>query len=80
MLVQQSARFLHQQKQPRILFKLDILKAFDSVSWAFLIEVMKKLGFGQIWCDVISGLLATSSTQILLNGVPGEFIAHQRGL
>jgi hypothetical protein len=80
MLVQQSAHFLHQQKQPRILFKLDILKAFDSVSWAFLIEVMKKLGFGQIWCDVISGLLATSSTQILLNGVPGEFIAHQRGL
>jgi hypothetical protein len=80
MLVQQSARFLHQQKQPHILFKLDISKAFDSVSWAFLIEVMKKLGFGQIWCDVISGLLATSSAQILLNGVPGEFIAHQRGL
>jgi hypothetical protein len=29
---------------------------------------------------MISGLLATSSTQILLNGVPGDFIAHQRGL
>jgi hypothetical protein len=32
MLVQQTARFLHQQKQPRILLKLDISKAFDSVS------------------------------------------------
>jgi hypothetical protein len=80
MLVQQSARFLHQQKQPHIIFKLDILKAFDSVSWDFLIEVIKKLGFRHIWCDMISGLLATSSTQILLNGVPREFIAHQRGL
>jgi hypothetical protein len=29
---------------------------------------------------MISGLLATSSTQILLNGVPGDFIVHQRGL
>jgi hypothetical protein len=44
MLVQQTAHFLHQQKQPRILFKLDISKAFDSVSWAFLIEVMRTIG------------------------------------
>jgi hypothetical protein len=80
MLVQQTARFLHQQKQPRFLFKLDISKAFDSVSWAFLIEVMKKMGFDTIRCDMVSGLLATSSTQILLNGVPRDFIAHQRGL
>jgi hypothetical protein len=36
MLVQQTARFLHSQKQPRILLKLDITKAFDSVSWSFL--------------------------------------------
>jgi hypothetical protein len=70
MLVQQTTRFLHQQKQPHFLFKLDISKAFNSVSWAFLLEVMKKMGFGTIWCDMVSGLLATSSTQILLNGVP----------
>jgi hypothetical protein len=41
---------------------------------------MKKMGFGQIWCDIISRLLATSSTQILLNGIPIGFIAHQKGL
>jgi hypothetical protein len=80
MLVQQTGRFLHQQKQPHFLFKLDISKALDSVSWTFLIEVMKKMRFNTIWCDVISGLLATSSTQILLNGVPKDFIVHRRGL
>ena len=32
MLVQHTTRFLHQQKQPRVLMKLDITKAFDSVS------------------------------------------------
>jgi hypothetical protein len=79
-LVQQTVHFLHQQRQPRILFKLDISKAFDLVSWTFLLEIMKKMGFGQIWCDIISGLLVTSSTQILLNGIPGGFIAHQKGL
>lgn len=69
--VQQAARFLHQQKQPRLLLKLDISKAFDSVAWPFLIEVLKHLGFGQIWRDIISRLLASSSTQMLLNGIPG---------
>jgi len=80
MLVQQTARFLHQQKQPRILLKLDISKAFDSVSWPFLPEILQQLGFGQIWRDIISGLLSSSSTQVLLNGIPGDRIAHRRGL
>jgi len=80
LLVQHTTKFLHQQKQPRILLKLDITKAFDSVSWPFLLEVLKNLGFGPVWCDIISGLLASSSTQVLLNGSPGNKIAHCRGL
>ena len=80
MLVQQTARFLHQQKQPRILLKLDISKAFDSVYWPLLLEILQQLSFGQIWRDIISELLSSSSTQVLLNGIPGDRIAHRRGL
>ena len=80
MMVQQTVKFLHSQKQPRILLKLDITKAFDSVSWAFLLEVLRKLGSGSRWCDMICGLLSSSSTQVLLNGIPGEGILHRRGL
>jgi hypothetical protein len=77
MLVQQAARFLHQKKLSRILLKLDITKAFDSVSWSFLLEVMQQVGFGQIWRDII---LSSASTQVLLNGIPGDVIHHRRGL
>ena len=80
MMVQQMVKFLHSQKQPRILLKLDITKAFDSVSWAFLLEVLRKLGFGSRWCEMICGLLSSSSTQVLSNGILGEDIFHRRGL
>jgi hypothetical protein len=62
------------------MIKLDMTKAFDSVSWPFLIEVLQNLGFGQIWRDIISGLLLTSSTRVLFNGHPGSLISHKRGL
>lgn len=59
---------------------LDISKAFDSVSWAFLTEVLAHLGFDPIWRNLISNLLHTASTQILVNGQPGVEIKHQGGL
>jgi hypothetical protein len=62
------------------LLKLDISKAFNFVAWSFLIEVLQHLGFGQIWRDIINGLLASSSTQVLMNGIPGERILRRRGL
>jgi hypothetical protein len=80
LLVQQTTRLLHQQKQPRILLKLDISKAFNFVSWSFLLEVLQRRGFGPIWRDMISGLLGSSSSRVLLNGVPGEVFYHRRGL
>ncbi|GJN41102.1 hypothetical protein PR202_gn00429 [Eleusine coracana subsp. coracana] len=80
MLVQQTTSFLHSQKQPRVLLKLDISKAFNLVSWSFLLEVLEKLGFGSIFRDILSGLFTTSSTQVLLNGTLGDFIHHRRGL
>ncbi|WVZ95183.1 LOW QUALITY PROTEIN: hypothetical protein U9M48_040980 [Paspalum notatum var. saurae] len=80
LLVQQMARFLHRQREPRLLLKLDISKAFDSVAWPFLLKVLTHLGFGVRWRDLLYSLLRSSSTRVLLNGTPGDWINHRRGL
>ncbi|WVZ54039.1 LOW QUALITY PROTEIN: hypothetical protein U9M48_004907 [Paspalum notatum var. saurae] len=80
MFVQQLAKKLHLSKEPHLLLKLDISKAFDTVSWSFLIEILQHLGFGLRWCNLIFLLLSSSTTQILINGQPGPQISHLRGL
>jgi len=80
MLVQQTIKLLHKKKVPSIFLKLDISKAFDLVSWSFLLEILQHLGFGIAWCNLVSRLLTTASTRILVNVEPGEEIRHQRGL
>jgi len=80
MLVQQTIKVLHRRKISSLFLKLDISKAFDSVAWPFLLEILSHLGFGVSWCTLIANLLKTASTQVILNGEPGEFIYHQRGL
>jgi mannosylglycoprotein endo-beta-mannosidase len=45
MYVRNLARRLHKSKIPTLLFKLDIRKAFDSVSWEFILELLKRHGF-----------------------------------
>ena len=80
MLVQQTIKVLHRRKIASLFLKLDISKAFDSMDWSFLLEILSHLGFGPAWRTIISNLLHTASTQIMLNGEPGLSISHQRGL
>jgi hypothetical protein len=67
------------KKEAHILLKLDISKAFHSVSWPLLLEVLRHVGFGQRWRDLICLILSTS-TQVLVNGEPRETILHRRNL
>jgi hypothetical protein len=60
--------------------KLDITKAIDTVDWSFLVDVLRKLGFGERLITCFCGLLSTASMRVLLNGTPGSRIANRRRL
>lgn len=78
--VQTTAKLFKQHRIPKLLLKLDIAKAFDMVSWSFLLQILQHNGVGPRWRDWLSLLLSTVSTKVLLNGVPGQQIQLARGL
>jgi hypothetical protein len=78
--VRNTARTLHRRKRPSLLIKLDFAKAFDSVSWEYLLELLQRLGFSSRWRDWLSLLLSSAASEIILNGTNGRSIRHRRGL
>jgi len=45
-----------------------------------LLSLLQHIGFPVKWRDWIAAILSTSSSQILLNGIPGQPINHGKGL
>nr|GEV76896.1 RNA-directed DNA polymerase, eukaryota [Tanacetum cinerariifolium] len=56
------------KKSKLMVFKIDFEKAFDSISWDFLFQVMHFMGFSKTWIKWISGCLNSASSSILING------------
>jgi hypothetical protein len=77
---QRVIQLLHKKKRPALFIKLDISKAFDSIGWSFLLEVLENLGFSTKWRDWISAMLGTSTSRVLINVQPSKEIRHARGL
>jgi mannosylglycoprotein endo-beta-mannosidase len=70
----------HKTKLPLVFLKLDIAKAFDSLKWGYLLRVLRQMGFGQRWRNILSLLLSSTSSRIMLNGKLGPAFKHKRGL
>ncbi|GJX65365.1 RNA-directed DNA polymerase, eukaryota [Tanacetum coccineum] len=62
------------KKKQSMIFKVDFEKAYDSVRWDYLDDVLNKFGFGSKWRAWIHNCLVSSKGSILVNGSPtGEF-------
>jgi hypothetical protein len=80
MAVQLACRWLYSRRCPIILLKIDIAKAFDSVSWEFLIQLLTFIDFLARWTEWIAILLSTATTRVVVNGRPSRRIYHVRVL
>nr|GEV98145.1 putative RNA-directed DNA polymerase, eukaryota, reverse transcriptase zinc-binding domain protein [Tanacetum cinerariifolium] len=68
------------KKEKALLFKVDFQKAFDSVRWDHLDDILDKFGFRQTWRHWIKSCLVLSKASILVNGSPTDEFSFHRGL
>nr|GFB48940.1 RNA-directed DNA polymerase, eukaryota, reverse transcriptase zinc-binding domain protein [Tanacetum cinerariifolium] len=60
-------------------FKVDFAKAYDSIRWDFLDDVLNSFGFGSKWRSWIRGSICSGKASILVNGSPTVEFQFHRG-
>lgn len=65
---------------PNVVFKLDMTKAYDRLSWLFLTKVFRKMGFCERFIGLVFGIVSNNWYSILLNGQPYGFFKSTRGV
>ncbi|GJV72985.1 RNA-directed DNA polymerase, eukaryota [Tanacetum coccineum] len=63
-----------------MVFKVDFAKAYDSIRWDYLDDVLNSFGFGSKWRSWIRGSLISGKASILVNGSPTSEFQFHRGL
>ena len=63
-----------------VVLKLDMMKAYDRVSWSFLLQVLRRFRFSETWIDAVWRLVSNVWFSVLINGVPQGFFRSSRGL
>ncbi|GAU51648.1 hypothetical protein TSUD_414700 [Trifolium subterraneum] len=65
-------------KKDLLLFKVDFEKAYDSVDWDYLSDVMTKMNFPSVWRGWIMECVTSASAPVLVNGCPTDEFHFER--
>ncbi|GAA0148590.1 hypothetical protein LIER_36757 [Lithospermum erythrorhizon] len=80
-LVQELVRgYTTKRSTPRFMIKVDIRKAYDTVSWSFLEAMLVGLGFPEVYVGWIMEYVSMASYSISINGWLHGCFKGQRGL
>ncbi|KAK6782008.1 hypothetical protein RDI58_019804 [Solanum bulbocastanum] len=79
-----AQEIIHQIKKPAIgsnvVIKLDMAKAYDRVSWSYICIILRKMGFEEVFIDMIWRTMANNWYSIIINGKRHGFFHSTRGL
>lgn len=70
LIFNEFVNYVRRKKEKLSAFKVDFEKASDSVSWNYLLYVIKRMNFGNTWINWICASICSNSLLILINGSP----------
>lgn len=65
---------------PRCMIQMDLQKAYDTVEWSALENIMDELGFPVVFMDWVMRCVRSVSYRYSINGVPSRILKAERGL
>ena len=65
---------------PRCALKIDIKKAYDSIGWSCIIDILSRMGTPAYILKCIKACITTPSFSVAVNGELAGFFASKRGL
>lgn len=81
LLAHELVRNYHRQGiTPRCAIKIDLMKAFDSLNWDFILNCLKVMGFPLSFLRWIKGCITSPYFSVAVNGSLCGYFAGQRGL
>ena len=81
-LIYDMLQFTEENDIPGLLLLIDFEKAFDSISWDFLLSVLKLFNFGKSiinWVKVFYNNISSALTAVIQGGNLSEFFQIGRG-
>ncbi|GKB81078.1 RNA-directed DNA polymerase, eukaryota, partial [Tanacetum coccineum] len=76
-IINEVLHWCKRKNKKAMFFKVDFAKAYDSVRWDYLIDVLEAFGFGMTWCQWIRGLCYFAKASVLVNGSPSREFQFQ---
>lgn len=79
-VVHETVHSAHQRKEPGMIIKIDLSKAYNKVSWEWLMECMEAFGFEDKWREWMRLCISKPQYSVIINGTSSSFFSGFRGL
>ncbi|GJR66845.1 RNA-directed DNA polymerase, eukaryota, reverse transcriptase zinc-binding domain protein [Tanacetum coccineum] len=80
LIANEALDYLKKNRKKVFLLKIDFEKAYDSVNWNFIRQILIQMGFGVKWCKWIKACQKSALISILVNGSPTVEFKMEMGL
>ncbi|XP_022019330.1 uncharacterized protein LOC110919364 [Helianthus annuus] len=80
LIVNEIISWFKKKKSKAFILKIDFDKAYDNVSWKFVVSMLHQMGFHNKWCSWIMGVLKSANSSVLVNGSPTYTFRCEKGM